>query len=176
MAVQWTERFWTTLLSGNTRQTGKAATFTLRIVRSSDGYMLDWSDWTFKTSGWTTLNQAATEHDATNNPGVYYWTIGTSSTVDHTLPACFNDDEYLFELYESSLPYNQSCSQLVRKRRMTSMLFVQVVLNKRALANGGSANYIIYEDDNSTALVTKSVTDKDGGAISLPTGIPARED
>lgn len=175
MSQSYSEKAWYTLLSGGLRKTGKAATLTLRIVRSSDGYMLDWSDWTFKASGWTTLNKTATEHDATNNPGVYYWVIGSSASIDHLLPEAFSDDEYLLEVEESTLPVHQSERYLVRERRMTDMLHVQLLANKRALANGGTNNYTIYEDDDSTALLTKSVTDKDGGSISLPVGVPARE-
>jgi len=43
----------------------------IRIRRNSDGKFLDWSDMTFKTSGWTTLNKTMTEISATNAPGLY---------------------------------------------------------------------------------------------------------
>lgn len=176
MPITATERFWTTLVRDSVRYTGKSATFTLRIVRSSDGYMYDWSDATFKASGWTTLNKTATEHSAANNPGAYYWDIGASATIDHILPSAFAvDDEYLFEASETTLPYQAAWSCLVRKRRMSSMLFAQMVVNNRKLSEGSSANSVVYEDDGVTVLVSKNVTDKNAGAVVLAPGIPAQE-
>ncbi len=43
----------------------------VRVRRFSDGFYLDWNDDTFKSSGWTTLDQLLSEVDATNLPGVY---------------------------------------------------------------------------------------------------------
>ena len=54
----------------NTFRTGQ--TVTIRICRNSDGFFLDWDDDTFKAVGSvTTLDQALTEKDATNAPGIY---------------------------------------------------------------------------------------------------------
>jgi len=43
----------------------------LSVWRASDGYSLDWSDDTFKASGWTTRQQALTELDGVNLRGWY---------------------------------------------------------------------------------------------------------
>jgi len=43
----------------------------IRILRKSDGFLLDWADDTFQSSGWTTITQDTTEIDATNAPGLY---------------------------------------------------------------------------------------------------------
>ena len=43
----------------------------VRIRRGSDGFFLDWSDSTFKNSGWTTLDQLLTEQDAVLSQGTY---------------------------------------------------------------------------------------------------------
>lgn len=53
--------------------TGKTGqTVTVRICRHSDGFFLDWSDDVFKAvGGVVTLDQALTEKDATNAPGIY---------------------------------------------------------------------------------------------------------
>lgn len=48
----------------------------VRIRRVSDGFYFNWSDSTFKSSGWTTLNQILTEQDATNAAGLYAVTGG----------------------------------------------------------------------------------------------------
>jgi len=58
-----------------------AQTVTIRICRNSDGFFLDWDDDTFKAVGSvTTLDQALTEKDATNAPGVY--TLSSASHPD----------------------------------------------------------------------------------------------
>ncbi len=48
----------------------------VRLRRVSDGFYFDWSDSTFKSSGFTTLNQTLTEQDATNAAGLYAVTGG----------------------------------------------------------------------------------------------------
>lgn len=48
----------------------------IRLQRASDGYLYDWNDATWKAAGWTTLNQALAEIDATNLPGLYELTGG----------------------------------------------------------------------------------------------------
>jgi len=54
----------------STGKTGQAVT--IRICRTSDDFFLDWSDNVFKTvASVTTLDQALTEKDATNAPGIY---------------------------------------------------------------------------------------------------------
>jgi hypothetical protein len=61
----------------STGRTGQ--TVTIRICRHSDGFFLDWSDDVFKAvGGVVTLDQALTEKDATNAPGIY-----TLASVSH---------------------------------------------------------------------------------------------
>lgn len=55
--------------------TGAGDLFT-RIRRSSDGRYYDWSDATFKSAGWTTLNKLLTESDGVNAGGIYDATGG----------------------------------------------------------------------------------------------------
>ena len=176
MAITATERVWHTIIYGGLRKTGLSANLTLRIVRSSDGYLFDWNDRTFKASGWTTKNQAATEADSTNAPGLYYWTIGTGASVDHILPEVFIDDEYIFEVEESTLPYHCSEGLFIRKRRLPDVLTAMLAQKDKVLTEGSVGNYIVYEDDGETALLTKNVKDKDGGAITLAAGVPAQEE
>lgn len=62
----------------NTRRAGQ--TVTIRILRNSDKFFLDWSDNTFKTAGAVvTLTQALTEIDSVNAPGLY-----ALATAPHT--------------------------------------------------------------------------------------------
>ncbi len=55
--------------------TGKTDLF-VRVFRDSDNQFFDWSDFTFKAVGHTTLDQILTEIDATNAPGLYEVTAG----------------------------------------------------------------------------------------------------
>lgn len=63
----------------------------VRIRRVSNGDYLDWNDDTFKSTGWTTLNQICTEVDATNFPGLYKVSGGwDTSAITNETP----DDDY----------------------------------------------------------------------------------
>lgn len=55
----------------------------LTIYREYDGYYYDFSDSTFKASGWTSSSTAMTELDATGNAGVYYydWDASAVGTI-----------------------------------------------------------------------------------------------
>uniref|UniRef100_A0A6H1ZE64 Uncharacterized protein n=1 Tax=viral metagenome TaxID=1070528 RepID=A0A6H1ZE64_9ZZZZ len=174
MSIQATERIWHTVIQNGVRKTA-LADLTLRIVRSSDGLCYDWNDGTFKAAGsCTTLNQNGTQDDATNNPGAYYWTVGSGS-VDHILPAAFVDDEYLFEVTSAAIGYNVSYGVFVRLRRLPAVLSAMFMQNDKALEDGSNDNYVVYEDDGVTALITKSVRNKSGGSITIPSTVPAQE-
>lgn len=56
------------------------------IRRVSDGYYLDWDDYTFKNAGWVELNRLSPEIDATNSPGMYE-VIGGLNTASITNPS-----------------------------------------------------------------------------------------
>lgn len=73
--------------------TGAASTLLIWIRRASDGRFLDFADMTFKASGWTTRQQAMTEADATNAPGLYTYLFNTGAIVSPSA-----NDTYLVEL------------------------------------------------------------------------------
>lgn len=58
------------------------STLVVRVRRNSDGFYLDWADDTFKSTGWTTINGALTEVDATNAPGLYSRSFDTSAITN----------------------------------------------------------------------------------------------
>ncbi len=64
-----------------TPQTG-LATVTVRVRRASDGFWLDWADGVFKAAGWTTLDGAMAEVDATRDAGVYFRSFPTAGYAD----------------------------------------------------------------------------------------------
>lgn len=73
--------FWR-LFDMNGGKTGGAASTTLKIMRTSDEKLFDWSDSTFKSSGWTSLTTTLSEQDATNLPGVYRKTVTVTTWTD----------------------------------------------------------------------------------------------
>lgn len=165
-----------TLKVAGTKRTGKSATLTLRIMRNKDGLVYDWNDGTFKAlASATTPAQAATEHNSTNDPGWYYWEIGAASTPDDVFPAAFTDGEYRFVVEESSLGYEWDWSITLRNQRDRTLLVAQIHQNKKALDESATGNLIIYEDDEVTVMMTRTVKDKAGGPISLASGVPAQE-
>lgn len=63
----------------------------LQIRRASDDFFFDFNDSTFKSSGWTTRQQALSEKDATNDQGAYGY--------DWTSPSA--DDTYFIRVDQS---------------------------------------------------------------------------
>jgi len=53
-------------------------------------------------------------------------------------------------------------------------LIKKVLINRLELADGGSGNMVLYDDDDSTPLLTFAVTDHNGNAIVLANQEPAR--
>lgn len=50
----------------------------------------------------------------------------------------------------------------------------QWMTNRQELAEGAVDNFVLYEDDGVTVAEIQAVTDKDGNAIILPEGAPAK--
>jgi hypothetical protein len=73
---------WLMVDQAGTPVTGGAAATWLKVRRSADGYLLDWSDYTFKASGWTTPAITFEEIDATNLPGYYRRVMDISAWND----------------------------------------------------------------------------------------------
>jgi hypothetical protein len=73
--------------------TGEASSFALKIVRHSDGALLDWNDMTFKSSAWVSPSVPLAE--MANLPGWYYKTITITGWSDGSYSASlvYNDGE-----------------------------------------------------------------------------------
>lgn len=50
----------------------------------------------------------------------------------------------------------------------------KIQTNRLELADGDTSNWILYDDDNTTPLLTFNVTDKDGNSIAQQAKIPSR--
>jgi hypothetical protein len=73
--------------------TGKAAYTELIVRRVSDGFILDFNDLNFKSTGWTSIYSQFLEIDATNLPGQYKKDIDITGWVngDYKYIAKFDD-------------------------------------------------------------------------------------
>lgn len=79
-------------------------TVTVQIQKASNGYWYDFSDDTFKNSGWTNKTTNLTE-DATN--GVYYYTFNPPASETAA-------DEYVFLVDNSDATYGDHQSMAVQ--------------------------------------------------------------
>lgn len=55
-----------------------------------------------------------------------------------------------------------------------AVLIEKLLRNRLELADGGVGNWILYDNDDVTPLLTWDVTDKNGNPIAVPAGVPAR--
>lgn len=55
-----------------------------------------------------------------------------------------------------------------------SVLTNKILRNKLELADGTTGNWVLYDDDNTTVLLTFSVSDKNGNAIVQQVAAPSR--
>ena len=72
------ERMYVTMIDSNGDPLTGAVDVLISIRRDSDSYWYDFSDNTFKVSGWTSSSQAMTELDAINTAGTYYYDLDTT--------------------------------------------------------------------------------------------------
>lgn len=63
--------FWGIFNSANVPVIGGAAQTTIKILRTSDNFIYDWADTTYKSSAWTNITTTLTEIDAVNFQGYY---------------------------------------------------------------------------------------------------------
>lgn len=71
----------------------------LKIRRSSDGYMLDWNDMIFKNSGWSNLTETLDEIDDINLPGYYNKIIDLNTFENGHYLYIFNYSSPTLELF-----------------------------------------------------------------------------
>ena len=155
----------------------------VRLRRLSDGFYYDWATATFKAAGWTTLNQLLTEVDAVYSPGEYEVTGGLLTTgfsgryivsplqtpgtnAKLPAPAELEVGGWVDETYTGSTAAQAAAadSEIVRK----------IADNQQVLTAGIAANFVVKDDDDIADFRTYNMTDRDGNAIFLPEGAPAR--
>lgn len=78
--------------------------------------------------------------------------------------------------YASSGEYNEvldSIESTVGAIDLRTTLLRKIQTNKLVLQDGTMNNWILYQDDNITPLLTFSVADKNGNAIIQPSNVPS---
>lgn len=144
---------------GGVPQTG-LATVTVRVLRESDGFWLDWADGVFKAAGWTTLDGAMAELDATRAPGVYFRAFPTVG---------YADDRYYFRM-TSSTPAVQNVPQEAAAIVGEWVDNLDAAVSTRAVP--GDAMDLIAGAVDAAAIATDAI-DADAIAASAVTEIQA---
>lgn len=147
------------------------ATIEIDIRRASDGFLYDFADQTFKNAAWITRPGTMTETDATEWPGAYEYDLDLSAgnaipndlyqiRVDSPTPAVANVPAE-GTLRSGGLPDDAAIAR-------------KALTNRFEVADGDTANAVLYDDDGTTPLLTFNATDKTGGPITSGAGVPAR--
>jgi hypothetical protein len=79
--------------------------------------------------------------------------------------------------YGSTGEYNESLNEIkstVDDIDIRTALIRKIQTNKLELADGDTGNWILYDDDSVTPLLTFDVRDKNGDLIVQPANIPSR--
>ena len=145
---------------------GLTPTVAVRDGSTTDSY-LDWSDNTFKTSGWTLKNAPMTEITA----GIYQRSLD--------ILALLKDAGFtMVAEYAVSDPAASGVDTdvLTITRVGTDSSLARKFLTNRLEAEGGSPNgtQTLYDDDSTTPLGTQQLRDYAGGAVVNTPGSPAR--
>jgi len=181
------------LLDGGVAQTGK--TVEAAVWNKQSNTFLDFDDNTFKSSAWVEKWKTLTDMNGTDADLAgfyrYIWDSSSPITVQGEYAFLFkwNDgtngiitlDDVYFDESESpaniaDAVWDETASDHVAAGS-TGLELKKVraaLINRQELANGSSSNFVTYDDDNTTPLMTHDVVDKDDAAVSQSTGVPAK--
>lgn len=138
---------------GNTGQT-----VTVAARRVSDNFFLDFADDAFKSSGWTTKNQALTEITGVDElVGLYRFVWDSSTAItDYELLA------WQFKFIDGADTFLDTEYVLFGQKQ-----FAEKALVNRLEVNEGASELRVYEVDGTTLFKTFTLTDKDSLGIVL---------
>jgi hypothetical protein len=146
----------------------------MKVRRKSDGFVLDWSDLTFKAVGTvvTLLSPAFVEFSAAAFPGEYSAVLALDTLVPpNTL------DTYQVTVVEDGTDTVDNLPQVgevrVDNALADAVLARQALYNDHDLTAGGTDNLELKADNGVTPLARWNVKDKNGNAIALDPGVPA---
>lgn len=173
--------------------TGKTVTAAVRNKQNNQ--FLDFNDNTFKAAGWTTKFQTLTDLNGTDPDmaGIYRFLWNSAAPVlaqgEYQFIFKYNDGVNTLESFddvyfdEASSPnsiaaavWNALTASFVTVGTFGRMmkLMKAALINRTELADGSTANFVVYDDDGTTPLLTADVKDKADGAITSSTGVPAK--
>ncbi len=147
--------------------TGLSPTVAIRLVGAPTLTYLDWDDYTFKTSGWSTQFQIMTEI----GNGTYQQLLNVSAVVD-VLVGMWFVAEYSASSGSNSgvdndtIHVNQVMSQTTFLRKFAT--------NRLDEAHGDPGTLTLYDDDALTEIAQWNLLDEEGNAIEPTIGTPAR--
>jgi len=166
---------------GNLPLTGLTNIY-LSLRRLSDGLILDWSDNTFKTEGVLVAPSVVmTEVSSTLFPGNYKLSsvdhpngFDTSKIINHT-----TNERYSILITQVGLPQNveslPSAGEIIEGTYVDDMVLVRKdITNRKDLASGKTNNWILYDDDSITPLLTWDVSDPYSREIQIAERVAAR--
>ena len=168
---------------------------TLKIRARSTGYLLDWSDLTFKLGGGSSPTTTMPELDAADFPGYYAKIINLSTWSDDFYTAALEYDAVVpqqnsaieFLVQSGKLAADQNTAKLdvsvssranatdqatilsnVADILIDSNLLVALMQNKREIKKIGAAWYLIIYDaaGGPAEILNKQLLDKDGNNIT----------
>jgi len=186
-----TDRYTGELMTGLTNIKGK-------IRRISDDKMLDWSDYTFKVAGSVAQKLASfVEVDPVNFPGEYFADFNTAAITNANSSDIYEvtviedgteDAGNLPQVGEIRVGYwisdienilsnvidINSRLPLQPAEQASVSLILKILKNKLVLMDGTTDNWVLYDDDNVTPLITWSVQDVCDSNVVQPKGAPSR--
>lgn len=186
-----------TLARGGVPQSGKPAF--VRFVRRSDGR---YYNWTLNSWQVPVFDQALSEVYA-GVYEVLFDQATADPNVERDYLAIFHGNGVAADKFYGSLEYSfksiaapgdqmnltTAAIQAVRAEMMNYVVggnilgltmentldWIRKILNNRLeLADGAVANWVLYDDDDSTVFLTYDVRDKSNAAIFSPAAVPAR--
>lgn len=142
------------------------------VRRESDGFLLDWAGPTFKSAGWTTLQQVLAEVDAVNQPGWYRLAWNTGALTNAAA-----GDKYVVTVTQVGA---STAKNVPQSGTLAVALVDPITLLRKGLTNkleetaGNPGTLVLRDDDGVTVLKTWTLTDSLGGAVVASVGEPAR--
>lgn len=126
--------------------TGEGANLEVKVKRDSDDYFYDFDDSTFKASGWTTISAAMSEVNATVVPGEYEYSLDISNFSDGIYTA------YIQYSGTQTTPYTDKIEFVcIGGKEFMTELLPRWIRNAQKFSG---SNMVLYDDDNSTPLLT----------------------
>jgi len=146
--------------------TGASPTVALRDGATTNSY-LDWSDNTFKTSGWGSKYASLTEVERGHYQRLLNLTLISGLTPGKALVA-------EFAVVDGGATWGDHDILLLTDTGMTVTLLRKMATNRFEESAGNPGSITLYDDDSTTPLLSWQLRDSTGGAVIANVGAPAK--